>query len=93
MKIPNKLNICGFEYTIEIREIDDSDLWGQHNLNKCRIIIANDVVSKQKKEQTFLHEILHAIDAAVGTGLKEEQVIALSRALYQVLNDSKLFKE
>lgn len=93
MKIPKKLNICGFEYTIEIREIDDANLYGQHCLTKLRILIANDVKSKQKQEHTLLHEILHAIDVAVGTNLTEEKVGALSRALYQVLKENNLLKE
>ena len=92
MEIPKKLNICGFEYTVEIREIDDSNLYGQHNLTKCQILIANDVTSKQKQEQTLIHEILHAIDCAVGTKLDEEQITALSRALYQVLKENSLLR-
>ncbi len=93
MKIPKKLNICGFKYTVEIREIDDSNLYGQHNLSRCKILIANDVVSKQKQEHTLIHEILHAVDVAVGADLKEKQVTVLSRGLYQVLAENKLLKE
>lgn len=92
MKIPEKLNICGFKYTVEIRELDDNSLFGQHDLAKCRILIANDVKERQKQEQTLIHEIFHAINIAVGTELEENKVAALSRALYQVLNDNDLFK-
>ncbi len=92
MEIPKKLNICGFEYTVEIREIDDSNLYGQHCLTKLRILIANDVESKQKQEHTLIHEVLHAIDIAVGTNLKEEKIAALSRALYQVLKENNMLK-
>ncbi len=93
MKIPKKLNICGFEYTVEIREIDNNDIFGQHNQTRCQILIAADGVNKQKKEQTFIHEILHAIDCAVGVDLKEKQVTTLSRGLYQVLKDNNLLKD
>ncbi len=93
MEIPDKLKICGFDYTVEVRKLDDGSLFGMHILSECKILIADDIKTVQKTEHTFMHEIFHAVDIAIGTDLNEKQIGALSRALYQVLKDNNLLKE
>lgn len=62
-------------------------------------IFLDPTTTKQKNEQTFIHEITHAVWSAYGLkevkALKEfeEQIVdSLSSGLYQVLNDNGLLK-
>jgi len=95
MKIPKKLKICGLDYTVELRkdfQIKEG-LSGQHQATQCKIILQNNDYNKQVIEQTFFHELLHAIDDNYNnSGLDENQVNALSNGIYQVLKDNNLLK-
>ncbi len=93
MKIPNKIKVAGLDYSVKI---DDNmhqkeDLAGQHDGNALVIRLQNKNYNPQVTEQTFFHEILHAINTAYcNKELNEKQVNNISVGLYQVLKDNNL---
>ncbi len=101
MKIPKKIKIGGFIWEVkESKEVTaEGNCYGSthHSLQK---IFLEPKMTKQKTEQVFLHEVLHAIwdHAGMNANKKfdkesEEMIInPLANGLYQVLNDNKLLK-
>jgi hypothetical protein len=95
MTIPDHTNILG----IDVRTIYDDESLGtdmgccdyEHALILLKEKDDNMIVSPQKREETYLHEIIHHIDSALDLRLKEAQVRRLSVGLYQVLHDNKLY--
>jgi len=84
MKIPNTVKIGGAQYSIEIvDEINgDSEILGELNREECRFRLkkgTNDSIN-----QTFLHELFHAMNV----DFDEERVEFLSIILYQVIQDN-----
>ena len=100
MKIPKKLKIAGFWYKItRSKQVSDHSSTFASTFNSQQEINVGNDFPIQKQEQTFLHEILHAIWFCYGlkeAGFKNDQeehiVDALSNGLYQVLKDNKLIK-
>src|SRR3990167_5111278 len=100
MKIPKKLKIAGFNYKItHNKQVADHSSTFASTINAQQEINVGLGFPIQKQEQTFLHEILHAVWFCYGlkeAGFKNEQeehiVDALSNGLYQVLKDNKLIK-
>lgn len=101
MKIPSKIRIIGFEWKVK----EDKDVayegaihGATHTMSQTIFLEPANTV--QKQEQTFLHEIMHAIWWQTGLGkrysekreLEEEVISALSNGLYQVLKDNDLLK-
>jgi hypothetical protein len=94
MEIPDHINILG----IDVRTIYDDATLGddmgccdyEHALILLKSKDDNMVISPQKREETFLHEIIHHIDSALDLRLKESQVRRLSVGLYQVIHDNRL---
>lgn len=100
MKIPRKLKVGGFVYSIlrDEKVSGHSDTYGTTHLGTQTINIAPDL-NGAKTEATFLHEVLHAIWHTYGlkeAGFdrkQEEQIVeALSNGIYQVFKDNKLLK-
>jgi|ERR1035437_1797103 hypothetical protein len=101
MKIPNKLKIGGFEWEIkENKEVAfEGNCFGSTHLPSQRIYIDPDS-TMQKKEQTLIHEILHALWWQTGLTerykktpeIQEEIIQALGHGMYQVLKDNDLLK-
>ncbi len=91
--IPNKVNVAGIGY--EVKEIenlaDDYELGGQVIYSRG-LIKVDSGMCKDKKEQIFVHELLHAIFVEAGYHDHEEETVTrLSTVLYQVLKDNKLY--
>ena len=100
MKIPKQIKIGGFMFNVkESKQIAiEGNGYGSTHHTTQTIYIDPDS-TPQKKEQTFLHEMMHGIWNQVGlnkreyTHKQEEEIIdALSHGLYQVLKDNKLLK-
>lgn len=90
--IPSKVNVAGIEYDIlEFEEIDDDPgTLGTCLYQKSLIKIKNNI-SINRKEQTFVHELLHAIINESGYNEQDEDLVnRVSIVLYQVLKDNKL---
>lgn len=83
-----KINICGIPH--EVIECEDSFVataihFGEIDYKKCVIKIANDM-SKEQKEETLCHEILHGILVHLGydeQSQDEQFVQALGNAINQ----------
>jgi len=88
MKIPKKIQIAGQNYDI----IFDSDVarseqvWGRIYSNELKIILEkpSKIVNKNKIEESFIHECLHAICYATKIDLSEDDIGRFSELLYQV---------
>ena len=98
IKIPKKLKIGAFNYTIEMSNNlhIKNGLQGVHYGSQCLIklqIGGKDGYNRQKVELNFFHEVLHAIDATYNdSGLDEKTVDGLANGLYQVFKDNNLLK-
>lgn len=89
--IPKKVRVAGIEYGVaEIEHFQrDNDLLGQilytHGIIKLDSAIAND-----RKEQVFIHELLHGIFFEAGIEEQDEDMInRVAIVLYQVLKDNR----
>ena len=71
---------------------DRAVLWGQCDFTSQTIFLST-IMTEQRQETAFMHEVLHALDEIVQAGLKEEQITALAPALWQFLRDNKMRKE
>lgn len=100
MIIPEKLKIGGFEWSVQSHEdvSRESDTFGSTHTATQKIFIEPNI-PQQKKEQTLLHEILHAVWWQNGIErttedkkLEERVVHSLSMGLYQVLKDNDFLK-
>lgn len=102
MKIPSKIRIIGFEWVVkEDKNVAaEGQIFGSTHSFSQTIFLDPDT-TPQKKEQTFLHETMHAIWWQTGLGkrydkdkgvIEEEIIGALAQGLYQVLKENKLLK-
>lgn len=88
MQIPSTVKVGGLTYGIEIvNKMDDDSCVGKTYFQDLKIKIEK--AEKPFMELTFLHEILHAMNAE----LKETDIEFLAQSLYQVLVDNpKIFR-
>lgn len=102
MKIPATVKIGGFTWKIEEHQgvAEEGGVFGSTHSHTQKIFIEPGL-TQQKKEQTLLHEILHAIWWQSGlnarykndkTIIEEEITQAIGHGLYQVLKDNNLLK-
>ncbi|MGC9338741.1 hypothetical protein [Listeria ivanovii] len=93
MTIPEQVKIGAINYKVQEKEVVDNDLnnWGAWVFHDNHIeVLAG--LSDERKEQTLIHEILHAIFYEAGFEEQDEDLI--NRAgivLYQFLKDNNLF--
>jgi len=100
MKIPKQLKCGGLIFQVkESQEVANaSNVWGQTQFRQQKIFLETSE-TQQKKEETFLHEILHICLWQSGIGsrlaridkdLEEDIVGSIDSYLYQILKDNKL---
>ena len=92
MKVPKKVKIGCYDFTVnwEDKPIQDNDLCcGIMSLNNHSITLSSSMLA-DKIPETFLHEIIHAIDDMYNLELGENRVNVLGIQLYQVIKDNKL---
>jgi len=100
MKIPKEIKVGGHIYKVicPYHFKDRTDRVGACDSLKNEIVIGDDNGNGEKRnkntiEQTFFHEMLHAIDKVYNADKLEEEVVErLSEGLYQVLKDNDLLK-
>lgn len=103
MKIPKKLKIGGFIWTIvENQDVNnESNVFGSTHYKKQKLFVEPLLnITQQKREQCLFHEIMHALWWQTGlferykdTPKMEEEIIqTLSNGLYQVLKDNSLLR-
>ncbi len=93
MKIPKRIQIAGktIDIVIDPKYCNEEKIYGREVYDRNKIYLDDPVVSgisKEKQEQTFIHEILHYIYDVLGKNdseLNSEAVICpVSELLYQV---------
>lgn len=91
-----KIKVGGIDYDVYIKDLSKADTpelirMGMHSEVQA-VIEVSDKLSKQKRDQTFVHEMLHAVVSESGAIIeKEEEVVnQLGLVLYQVLKDNDL---
>lgn len=94
MRIPSKIKIGAHEVMVKKRKMDE--LYGEFDKDSLTITIDN-TKPITIQEETFIHEIIHAINWLAGIEIKDEEkeeknVQALGHLLYQVLKDNNLLK-
>lgn len=92
--IPQKINVAGIDY--QVKEVDtviigDSTSYaGSCDYVKSEIQLLTSL-SQTKKEQTLVHELLHACFNEAGFNEHDEDLVnRVSIVLYQVLKDNRL---
>lgn len=93
--IPNKIDVAGVTYSVEEKEVviigDSTGYAGLCNYKDAKIEVLQDM-SPERKEETFVHELFHAILFESGFDEHDEDLVErASRVLYQVLKDNKLY--
>jgi len=96
MKIPKKIKVAGHYYKIIIDDkgLSKKHLVGELNNDFKEIRLCEFYKSKRKRakseiEETFIHEILHAINKNYNNDSLPEKVIdRIGIGLYQVLKDN-----
>lgn len=102
MNLPEKIKIGGFDWRIvESQDVANAaEIFGQTHFRQQKIFIEPSETD-QKKEQTLIHEIMHALLWQSGLTLRfdkkeiiteEEIVSGLSMGIHQVLKDNNLWK-
>ena len=100
MKIPKKIKIGGFIWTIEENQdvALEGNMFGSTHYRTQKLFLEKES-TQQKKEQCLLHEIMHAIWWQTGLNerykekreIEEEIIQTLSNGIYQVLKDNKFY--
>jgi DNA-directed RNA polymerase delta subunit len=85
MKIPKRLKIGAITYDIRI---SDKMKYAGIILRECNLIKIKKELSKQQREETFFHELVHAINWE----MDEKEVELFAQALYQVFSKNNLLK-
>jgi Zn-dependent peptidase ImmA (M78 family) len=94
MNIPQSVKVAGINYTVEETEYveihHDKNYSGSCDYVKAEIKILKDM-DIQRKEETFIHELTHAIFHEAGYNEHEEEMVnKVSKVLYQVLKDNNI---
>ena len=90
MTIPSSVVILGRVYNIDQKDFIDGDLLGQCDSDALKITIKKNQPDILEAD-TLLHEILHAIDDAMQTKMKERQVHCTATGLLALFKDNPDF--
>ena len=96
MNIPDKIRVGGHEYKVLKNYVfeERADLNAQCASDVCEIRLGQSYREhcQSKKEEIFLHEVIHAVDHVYNGGkLEESSVENIGQGLYQALKDNKIF--
>jgi len=87
MEIPKSFKLFGETYKVrQVVKVDKEDSWGE--ITNKNIIRIKKGINQEQKEQTFLHEILHAsLDNLGYEKLSSDEIFVdtLAKALHQIL--------
>jgi len=90
MTMPSSVVILGRVYNIDQKDFIDGDLLGQCDSDALKIMIKKNQPEILEAD-TLLHEILHAIDDAMQTKMKERQVHCTATGLLALFKDNPDF--
>ncbi len=95
MNIPSKIRIGSVDYTVEKTDeylkLDGEQCLGIIDYEIQTIKIANNIQHNQRQEQTFLHEVIHAITKEFKIDFSEEEEVIVDKlalGLHQVIRDN-----
>lgn len=94
MKLPKKLSVGALDYNVELVDsLRYGEEYGHWDGTTCTIKIAKtaggEPLSDKRMEQTFFHELIHAVLDSIGEDeLNENErfIDAFSNVFYQALN-------
>jgi hypothetical protein len=86
---PARVRILGKPYSIKyvVAEPLDEGLMGECDTDKQTVLI-REQQPLESEQDTVLHEILHAVDEAMGLKMKEAQVKGVATGLLAVMKDN-----
>jgi hypothetical protein len=87
VKRPERIRVLGKRFTVDFGGALAEDLNGECDTDK-QVISVRDGQPLESEQDTLLHEVLHAIDEAMGLKLKEAQVKGAATGLLAVLKDN-----
>lgn len=92
--LPAKVKVAGVTYDVVevpmVQIYDDKNYSGACHYDKTKIEILEDM-SECRKEQVFVHELVHAVFNEAGFDEHDEDLVnRLGIVLYQVLKDNDL---
>ena len=93
MKLPKSVRIQGVEYPVRFVENLNDGIklaYGHIDFDNTEILLNKDAMSHEMGCVVLIHEIIHGLinNAEIQIENEEQVVIALSRGLYQVLQDN-----
>jgi hypothetical protein len=91
MKIPKGFTLAGIPWEVEVRSMvaDGSDAVGRCQGQRARILVES-TLKKELKEQTYCHELVHAILFTMGKMEHDEEFVdAFAHLLHQALLTAK----
>ena len=88
MRIPRKVKILGQTYTVHYKKEMEDDMGECDYVNNKITLLRG--MTDEKTMQTFLHELIHAVEKSMNINLKEDQVDNLSLGLYQILKENNI---
>lgn len=88
MKLPEEIKVCGITYKIELVDVaGERNFQGMCHFDLAKIEILNSL-GDQRKEQTFIHELTHAIFYEAGYDEQDEDMInRVGIVLHQVMKE------
>jgi len=95
MKLLDKIHICGVDYKVVYETeswLDAAQAWGLADFSK-QVITIDARCGKNRQRLTLLHEIIEVINNNQEMGLEHRTISALEAALFQVLEDNKLWRK
>lgn len=96
MHIPSNVRVGSCDYTVGFVEhaltLNGQECLGIVDCNMHRISINRTLGDQQQREQTFLHELLHAVVNERGLELDNEELVVneLAKGLHQVIRDNPM---
>ena len=95
MKIPKSIKIGNMSYTVIESDFDDSKQMGSSD-TVTQIIKLKPSLSREKKEETLIHEIVHTILDLSEFDVESENeklVTCIANGIYQVFKENGLLKD
>ena len=97
MVIPKRVRIGGFWYKVVLETPKETDLveikyQGRIDYNKMTITLRADLCLT-KQWEILLHEVLHAIDLNIKSGLEEDDIVRMGLNLHQFMVDNGFLGE
>lgn len=88
MRIPKQVRVGAQTYSVEFdASIRDNGVQGECNFRQLAIRLLDDRPPTRVQE-TFLHELIEALNYEYQVGLRHKQIADLGMAMYQVLRDN-----